>query len=175
MVDLPVIGLTRAGACLHGGITHDVDLTHGVGLIGKGFAVGMEHGIISAEAGRAIGMRRCLDRGLIPDSPPVVFIPIGVIGAADIGDGSLVRGADQRFTEAGTAGVVKLIGDTAVSYGDVGLVRIGQGGDVGDGEGGVCPARFASVRRVVYIASAFGRIGDYRGIGGLRGGIEVSV
>ena len=58
--------------------------------------MGVKSPVVHAESGLLV-RRRVFGNLAYPDSPVIIFIPIGVVGSANITDRSLVLGPQQRF------------------------------------------------------------------------------
>ncbi len=133
----------------------------------------MEHGVISTQLGGVISRSRAIGGSLRTDCPPVVFVPISVVGAANIGHSTRVGFADDGFAKAHTG--AKSIGDAAVAYHDAILSRIDHGVYIRNAKSGISPAGFTAMSSVIDVAAAFIGIGDNGGIAGAGDIVEIGV
>ncbi len=133
----------------------------------------MEHGIIHAGAVWYEGRAGSHHRRFPAHAPPVILIPIGAVGSADIDHAALIFGAQPGFSETDSG--VESAGQAAVSHHHGVFVVVLQRIDIGDGERGIRPAGVAAVGGIIHIAHPVGDIGDDLGSGRTGGGIEVGV
>ena len=133
----------------------------------------VEHGIISSEPGGIISRSIAVGSSLGTHSPPVIFIPVGIVVSTNIGHTPGIGFSDDGFTKAHRC--IKSIGQAAITHHHTVLVGIGHGVYITHREGGIAPRGLSTMGSIVHIASALVGIGDNGCITGPRYCIEIGI